>query len=177
MTTQDTEGRDEELLAMLRRHEGEVRSEDGRHVAYDDDTQLPIRPGTHVSGSPTIGWGILLSGAGGIDDEEAEYLLWRRVAAKRDVLNREIPWWREQPRKVRLGLLDMAYNLGAYGLLSFSRMLAHLRTAGNALDGDDHETARQEYELAAKEALDSRWAQQVGQRAETIAQLFRSAAD
>ena len=153
-------GVDTELMAMLRRHEGEVRGESGQHVVYDDGSGLPIRPGTHVSGNPTIGYGILLSGAGGLSEFEAEWLTNRRLTEFREVLDREIPWWRNLPRKPWLALQDMAYNLGPDGLLSFENMLGALQSGA--------------YNIAADEALNSLWAQQVGQRAQTVAQMFRA---
>ena len=56
-------------------------------------------------------------------------------------------------------LANMAFNLGMPTLQRFSRMLRALEAG--------------EYEAAAREALDSRWARQVGARAERIAELFR----
>jgi len=156
---QDAEGHDQAVMNLLRQHEGEVRAGNGQHVAYDDGTGLPIKPGTHVAGNPTIGWGILLSAGGGIDNEEAEYLARRRLRKFRERLDREISWWRSLPRGPWLALNDMVYNLGPAGLLQFRKMLAALKT------GD--------YETAAAEALDSRWAAQVGVRADKVARLIR----
>jgi len=157
---QNAEGRDEELLAMIRRHEGEVTASTGRHVAYDDGSALPIKPGTHVSGHPTIGYGRLLSAGRGLSDSEAEYLLNNDLADVCAGLDRDLPWWRDLPRKPRMALADMAFNLGVPGLMQFDRMLTALRS------GD--------YATAASEALNSLWASQVGQRAQTDAQLIRS---
>jgi len=53
----------------------------------------------------------------------------------------------------------MAYNLGIKGLGGSRRMLS-------AMEYGDHS-------LAADEALDSKWAKQVGARAERIANLIR----
>jgi len=61
------------------------------------------------------------------------------------------------PRAVRLALLDMAFNLG-YRLRSFVRMIEAVREG--------------QWNRAAAEALDSRWARQVGHRAEEIARML-----
>ena len=57
------------------------------------------------------------------------------------------------------GLCNMAYNLGVPRLLGFERMWAAL--------------AAGDYERAADEALDSKWARQVGARAARVAALIR----
>ena len=54
----------------------------------------------------------------------------------------------------------MVYNLGLPNLLKFQNMLA-------ALENNDGTTA-------ADEALNSKWARQVGQRAQRIADIFRA---
>jgi lysozyme len=64
-----------------------------------------------------------------------------------------------QPRTVRLVLLDMAYNMGINSLLGFKRMFA-------ALDVGD-------WDRAATELLDSKYARQVPERAASNADLIR----
>ncbi len=56
-------------------------------------------------------------------------------------------------------LINMAFNLGVGGLLEFRRMLAALEAG--------------EWERAAEEMKDSLWAEQVGDRAERLAQQMR----
>ena len=57
-------------------------------------------------------------------------------------------------------LVNMAFNLGLSRLRSFKRMLKAL--------------AEEDFETAAAEALNSRWAEQVGDRAARLATLIRS---
>lgn len=57
-------------------------------------------------------------------------------------------------------LISMAYQMGVDGLGRFRRMLAALN------DGD--------WELAAKEALDSKWAKQTPERARRHAEMLRT---
>jgi lysozyme len=57
-------------------------------------------------------------------------------------------------------LLDMCFNLGVQGLLNFTQMML-------ALEAED-------YNRAAQEMLDSRWAEQVGERANMLAQVMKT---
>ncbi len=59
----------------------------------------------------------------------------------------------------RCAIIDMAYNLGEPRLFGFKKMRAAIE------DGD--------WDRAADEALDSKWATQVGQRAHTVADWLR----
>lgn len=153
-------GADPHLLALLRRHEGDVRdSETGRHVVYDDATGRPLKTGDMIQGNPTIGYGRLLTRGNGLTDVEAERLLRNDVGDVCDQLDHALPWWRELDCKRRRAIIDMAFNLGVGGLLTFRKMLAALRA--------------RDYEGAAAEALDSAWARQVGQRAHEVAELLR----
>lgn len=68
--------------------------------------------------------------------------------------------FRNSPDAAKLVLLDMAYNMGVPALLKFKRMLA-------ALD-------RGNWSQAAAELLDSKYAEQVGPRAQANADLLRA---
>jgi len=68
------------------------------------------------------------------------------------------PDWRDAPASVQIALYSMAYNLGLPRLTSFIKMRLAL--------------GRHDYAQAATEALDSKWAGQVGRRAEDIAALL-----
>ena len=57
-------------------------------------------------------------------------------------------------------LMNMAFNLGITKLVKFKKMLAALKA------GD--------YNLAAKEALNSKWSKQVGKRSNRISDVFRN---
>ena len=151
-----TDGRDGAALALaselVRRHEGL------RLRVYDDATGLDIRPGTVVRGRPTIGWGRNLLDPG-IDEEEADTMLetdLRRALLQAATFAGEA-WARLDDRR-RAVLIDMAFNLGGR-LRSFRR----LRAA----------PSKSPAWMAAREMLDSRWARQVGRRAETLAMIMR----
>jgi lysozyme len=55
-------------------------------------------------------------------------------------------------------ILDMAYNLGISGVLMFKKMWA--------------EIGRAYFRAAADEMLDSKWAKQVGDRADRLASIM-----
>jgi lysozyme len=94
----------------------------------------------------------------GISPEEAEYLLNNDVKRCVNQLERYI-WFTNQPRGVKDALINMCFNLGITRLLNFKKMISAL--------------AMKDYTQAAKEALDSRWARQVGQRSKDVACMIR----
>ncbi len=68
-------------------------------------------------------------------------------------------WYTEQPDNIKNALMNMCFNLGINRLLGFKRMIA-------ALEDND-------YTKAAFEALNSKWANQVGDRAKDVALMIR----
>ena len=132
-----------ELTADLKRDEGFVRH------AYQD----------HL-GFWTIGIGRLIDKRrdGGISEAEAEHLLGNDIKAVIVDLDRSCPWWTALSDPRQRALANMCFNLGLSRLLGFRKMLA-------ALEAGD-------FAGAATEALDSRWARQVGDRAQRIATLL-----
>lgn len=127
-----------------------IRDEGFKESAYQDS-----------EGYWTIGIGRLIDErrGGKITSDEAKYLLANDIMTALRELDRNIPWWRSAPDNVQRGLANMAFNLGWPRLRGFKRMLAALKA--------------RDYQKTADEALDSKWATQVGPRAERIARLFR----
>ncbi len=123
------------------------------------DEGLSLKPYRCPAGRLTIGFGRNLDDVG-ISEIEAAILLDHDIRRSLADLDRALPWWRGLPAPWQRGLVNQAFNLGLPRLLTFKRMLAVLQAG----DG----------ELAAREALDSVWAGQVGQRAERIAALYRT---
>ena len=116
---------------------------------------LRLRPYTDSVGKLTIGVGRNLDDLG-ISREEALLLLEHDIARARTELLRCYPWV-EQLNPVRQNtLVNMVFNLGLPAFSGFRKMLAALQ------DGD--------FQLAAKEMLDSRWASQVHGRANELAE-------
>ena len=83
----------------------------------------------------------------------AEKTCWMSVAA---ALDEEIPWWRRLNAPRQAVLLDMAFNMGAEGLMSFRRTLRAVR--------------EQRWKDARDGMLASKWAGQVGRRASELAE-------
>ena len=122
------------------------------------DEGLRSKPYRCTAGKLTIGVGRNLDDVGLIA-EEAKYLLKTDIDRAMDDLDRNVPWWRSMTDARRRALVNMCFNLGWPRLEGFKNMLAHLQA------GD--------FARAAAEALDSRWARQVGERSERIAALIR----
>lgn len=128
------------------------------HLVRDESMELKLYRCT--AGKLSIGVGRNLEDRG-INEREAMFLLGNDIAGTLADLDRNIPWWRATPEPVQLALANMCFNLGWPKLVQFRRMLAALQ-AGN-------------HDIAAAEALDSKWADDVGEgRAGRIADLIRS---
>ena len=111
---------------------------------------------------PIHGWDVPTFGIGFtyITEEESEYLLKRRVARIREQLTTSIPKFTSLSENIQNVLIEMAFQLGVVGLLRFKKTLA-------AISNED-------YEEAAKEMLDSKWARQVPRRAAEMASRVRN---
>ena len=134
----------EALIDQLKRHEGLVLH------AYTD----------HL-GFWTIGYGRLIDErrGGGLSAAEAEMLLRNDVARVRSDIERRLPWAKGLSEARQQALCNMGFQMGVSGLLGFRNMLSALQ--------------RGRFDLAAREALDSRWAQQTPTRANEVAGMLR----
>lgn len=89
-----------------------------------------------------------------------ELLFQYDVLAATEAAIQVTPTWVQLTPARQTVLRDMAFNLGRAGLEEFYRMYQAL--------------AREDYALAAVEMLDSRWARQVGQRAQRLARQMET---
>jgi lysozyme len=121
-----------------------------------------LKPYRCTAGKLTIGIGRNLEDRG-ITPEESAYLLENDIARFQTELLRALPWVAKLDEVRQRVLLDMAFNLGVQGLLQFKRTLAAIQA------GD--------YERAAPMMLDSKWAEQVGQRAERLSRMMLTGKD
>ena len=124
------------------------------------DEGLRLKPYKDTVGKLTIGYGRNLDDVG-ISQEEAEAMLKHDIGRAIEEVNHEFEWVLHAPLAVKRGLYNMAFNLGIARLRGFKLMLAALE--------------RKDYRGAYREALNSKWHNQVGQRAVRIAQLFKDA--
>lgn len=118
---------------------------------------LVLLPYEDSTGHISIGYGRNLD-AKGISQDEADFLFTNDL---RDCLRdlEEYYFYYNQNDVRKAVLLDLRFNLGLRGLLGFTKMLG-------ALEAGD-------YDRAAVELLDSRYARQVGNRALRNAELLR----
>jgi lysozyme len=132
------------LVEILKRNEG-----------------LRLTPYRCTAGKLTIGYGHT-----GPSVEEG--LTWTREHAEHVLLNDarnaaadldwHFKWWRRLSDTRQEALCDMCFNLGVQRLSGFRKMLIALRAG--------------QWQEAAKECLDSRYAKQVGNRAKRNAFVF-----
>lgn len=125
------------------------------------DEGLRLKPYRCTAGRLTIGVGRNLDDRG-ISRAEALMLLGNDITDCWGRLVRQAPWVAAAPEPVQEALVNMAFNMGVEGLMGFRRTLALLEEG--------------RYAEAAQEMLRSRWAGQVGARAERLAALVRGAA-
>jgi lysozyme len=138
------------LTEMLRRHEGEVKNSAGRHIVYD----CP-------AGHATIGIGRNVSESGlGLSDIEVEFMLEEDIARCAEELGREFPWFSGLNEARRDAMIDLVFNIGLTRLNGFKKALAAMADAN--------------YDLAAAEFMDSKYASQVKDRAIEICAMIKT---
>ena len=130
------------LAEQLKKHEG-----------------LRLKPYTDTVGKLTLGIGRNLEDKG-ITEQEALFMLNNDVDYFYGQLNKKLTWFKNLDDARQNALVNMAFNLGVAGLLSFKNMLNHC--------GNGH------YEDAAVEMLNSKWADQVGYRSAELAWQMRT---
>lgn len=116
------------------------------------------KPYRCIAGKLTIGVGRNLEDVG-ISEDEAIFLLKNDIARVGRELEGALSFWSNLSLDRQLVLLDMCFNLGLAGLIGFKRMLAAVESVN--------------YEKAADEMLDSKWARQVGSRSTELAEMMR----
>jgi lysozyme len=127
----------------------QIRRDEGlRLTAYKDSL-----------GKVTIGYGRCLE-TEGITRDEAEYLLHNDVLRVCAALDAALPWMRNLDDARRAVLQNMGFNMGLAGLLGFRNTLALIQAG--------------EYDKAADAMLQSKWAEQVGARAQRLALQMRT---
>jgi len=117
------------------------------------------RPYKDHLGHWSVGYGWSLETGPPLSEETARIILNEHVGMIVADLHSRLPWTK-QLSQPRFGVLvNMAFNLGIHGLMSFRRMMAALKT--------------EDYDRVAEEMISSRWARQVGSRANRLAEQMR----
>lgn len=93
-------------------------------------------------------------------DEEIDLMLTNDIARTTAALDKSLSWWRNlDPVRQRV-IVNMAFNMGVAGLMTFKNTLAAVQ------NGD--------YAAAATGMLQSKWAAQVGARAVRLSNMMRT---
>jgi lysozyme len=119
---------------------------------------LKLKPYRCPASKLTIGVGRNLDDVG-LQIDEVKLLLRNDIAVATAVCRSSIPNFEWLSDRRRMALIDMAFNLGGSRFRGFMKM----RSA----------VAEEDFELAAREMEQSKWAGQVGQRAVTLAAMMR----
>lgn len=158
-TPQESENDRERLREQLKRDEG-LRL----HAYRDSEGVLTIGYGHNLDADPALRDYLARTLDCSPDDitisaESADRLLDTDIAVAEDAVRAALPWSRGLDARRCAVLFNMAFNLGIAGLLRFQRMRAALKL--------------HDFDRAAEEMLDSRWATQVGERATRLARQMR----
>jgi lysozyme len=140
----------EDLIKMLQRHEGEVKT-NGRHLIYKCS-----------KGHWTIGIGrnVDINGGLGLSDDEVRYLLENDIARVIKELSSEYRWFTDLDDVRKDAMIDISFNLGATRLRKFVLALDAMEKA--------------DYKTAAKEFLDSDWSRTVKGRSIELAEMIEN---
>jgi lysozyme len=125
------------------------------------DEGLKLKPYRCTAGKLSIGVGRNLDDLG-ISRAEALLMLDNDIQCTATELDARLPWWRTLDEVRQRVILNMAFNLGIKGLLGFKNTLAAVQA--------------EKWEDAANGMLASRWAGQVGARAQRLAQMMAKGA-
>lgn len=123
------------------------------------DEGLRLKAYRDPAGNTTIGVGRNLDDKG-ITEPEAMFLLSNDINEVVSEVSAAFPWTGTLNDARFAVLANMSFNMGLSGLLGFERMLAACR--------------QNDWETAACEMVQSRWAQQVGARATRLAEQMRT---
>ena len=124
-----------------------------------DHEGLELKPYQCTADKLTIGVGRNIEDRG-ITEDEARYLLKNDIKIVEDELLEKKPVVAGLDAVRQRVLVDMGFNIGLPTLMKFQNMWA-------AIDEED-------WDEASAQMLDSRWAKQVGRRAERLSQAMRT---
>jgi GH24 family phage-related lysozyme (muramidase) len=132
------------LIEMLKRHEGEVVT-NGRHLIYKCS-----------AGHWTIGIGrnVDVNGGLGLSEEEVDFLLEKDI----ERVIKEYDWFNDLDDVRKDAMIDISFNLGATKLRKFVLAL-------DAMERADYKTASEEF-------LDSDWSRTVKGRSVELASMI-----
>lgn len=122
-----------------------------------DHEGMRRKPYRCTAGKLTIGVGRNLDDRG-ISPDEAMYMLTNDIRDSRRELSAAFSWFDKLDEVRQAVLIDMCVNLGLSRLQGFRNTLALIGVG--------------KYEAAAQEMLNSKWAEQVGRRAQRLSRMM-----
>jgi lysozyme len=132
------------LVAQLKRHEG-VKS----HAYKCTADMITVGVGRNIDENGGIG----------LSDDEIDYLLENDIKrCKQELIS--LSWFTDLDSVRQDALVNLCFNLGLTRLMGFKNAMAAMA------EGD--------YERAADEFYDSRWAKQVKSRADEVCEMVRT---
>ena len=138
----------EDLIEMLKRHEGEVVT-NGRHVIYK------CSAGYWTLG---IGRNVDPNGGLGLSEDEVNYLLEKDIERVIKELSLAYRWFNDLDDVRKDAMIDISFNLGATRLRKFVLALDAMEKA--------------DYKSASEEFLDSDWSRTVKGRSLELASMI-----
>ena len=133
------------LVEQLRRHEG-VKS----HAYLCSENKITVGVGRNLDSDGGIG----------LSDDEIDYLLINDIKRCRHELEYSFDWFKELDEVRQDAMINLCFNIGITSLRKFYKAIAAMNV--------------HDYETAAMEFLDSRWANQVGTRALDVTDMIRT---
>lgn len=135
----------EHLIKMLKRHEG-VKS----HAYRCSENFITVGVGRNIDSD----------GGLGLSEDEIDYLLANDIRRCRAELEEGFDWFGELDGIRQDALIDFNFNVGLTTFLKFKKFIAAMK--------------KNDWPTAAKELLSSKYAKQVGARADEIAAMITS---
>ena len=109
-------------------------------------------------GFDTIGYGFAIKDLV-LDEDICNIILQRKLEALIRSIEFKFSWYADLPNVVKDSVIECCYQLGLSGFGKFKKTIEHLKN--------------EEWELAADEMLDSKWAKQTPNRAKALSDRVR----
>ncbi|HBY67482.1 MAG TPA: hypothetical protein DEG69_06835, partial [Flavobacteriaceae bacterium] len=139
----------EKLIETLKRHEG-VKA----HAYKDQFGTWHIGAGRNIHPDGN-------NKGTGLSDDEIDYMLSNDIVRTIKELTEEYEWFKELDEGARRdGIINMHFNLGRYRFAKFVKAIGHMEA--------------ENYDKAAAEFLDSRWAKQVKGRSLEVTDMIKT---
>jgi GH24 family phage-related lysozyme (muramidase) len=157
----DTKLTFDDVYAFIKDHEGY------RPHVYNDSRGIPtigiglnlLRPDAKkIAAQAGADYDAILSGKQTLTDDQVKDIFRITLGIAHQDAKKWVPQFDSLPKNIKLGILDLSFNLGYTRLSKFVKTKEHI-ASGN-------------YNSAADELQKSKWATQVGRRAQSIIKLF-----